>query len=712
MLTYQTRSERVHIRSAPGFASVLLVLSSGLALMIMLMIMYEDTAQSQNEQKNNLLANDYQQREDAVLRALTNVVPNKAILCMKDNSRKAGSSKLKWQRVFEDSFEQANATQSVTSATLEELGVTSSPSSANTADMSNIYDGSVNRDYNTRAVASSIFEPANTRYYVSEGTDRHIKSTTSQYPPPLKFKPYKNNRSNTNWPVISMVKVYDEAKVTGWIDKLSDDQQFGVMPSPSPNFNYGNNGQIIAKHNWWTFKLNFSKTSSNDTTNDAYLTSHQLRQSASKQFIIAIYEIPSQLAIHAASYADFGTFQDGTEWNSSNVTVEGGVFAGQVKSTGSFTADAIASRKGVELKDGTSAMSSTARDDALALGKAYNISSASDAGKIAFIPINRGLDFYDRFSVNDGQTVNFGYNSSGTAQKQYYSGDGLTSNSTVSPTNWDYYSIGANQCVMNLVVSNIVNSADQTPTEIVFTYLKTTGDPTSITYTKDPAQVDGSTSLLWDESDIDFPFTTGITFEGRPCLNVSMEKLQTHLVVKLGTTTAINRSISINPDYINGVDIPKPYRDGIVDNTTNDIYKDDLCLRIEETEDLHNFTTGFSLVTNLRLIIADNVNLKKITTGDLSGEYPPLSLFSPEKVFGDSAYSAKVEIEGQITSLAKAKKNASGNLEAIPAISIPSGIDGNTNNQTTIDLKGITDPKKLPPINIMNWMVIVREKHN
>ena len=37
--------------------------------------------------KNNLLKNDYQQREDAFLRALTNIIPNKAILCMKPRLR-------------------------------------------------------------------------------------------------------------------------------------------------------------------------------------------------------------------------------------------------------------------------------------------------------------------------------------------------------------------------------------------------------------------------------------------------------------------------------------------------------------------------------------------------------------------------------------------------------------------------------------------------
>jgi len=714
MITFHINSERPIPRPAPGFASLLVVISTGLALMAMLMIMYNDTTQSQETQKNNLLANDYQQREDAVLRALTNIVPNKAILCMKDGSRKKDSNNLIWKTIFDDSFKQANANISTkiidptdsagkkTISILPTLGInTTKTRNANTANATK---------HDIIALASSVFEPK--KYYVSEGSDRHFKSTTAAYPPPIKFKPSKNLRANTNWPVISAVKVYDPSKVTGWVDELSDDNQFGVMPSPSPNFKYGNNGKIIAKHNWWTFNLNFSRKIKDTLLDTAYYTDRGLRQSASKQYIISIYEIPSQLAIHAASYADFGTFQDGTTWNSSNVTIDGCVFAGQVKSTGSFSADAIASRTGVELKNGSNAMDSAERDTALALGTAYNISAAADSGKMAFIPINRGLDFYDRFSANAGKTINFGYDSSGKQLNQYQSGDDKTPHSTVSPTNWDYYSIGANQCVMNLVVTKVISALDQTPTEIEFTYRKNSGSEHTITYTKDAALVDGGDTLLWDESSANFPFTTGATFENRPCINISMENLQTFLIIPLGATAEINRSISVNVDHINNGLINHPYRDGLVDNTTNPVYQNDISLRIEDTEDLHNFTKGFSLVTNLRLIIADNVNMVKISSGSLSGEYPPLSLFSPEKVFGDSAYSATVEIEGQISSLAKAKKDASGNPIAAPAININSGASGATNSQNQITLKGITAPKMLPPINIMNWMVIVREKHN
>ena len=79
-------ANRTH-KSSPGFASLLVVTSIGIALLIMLISMYRNTVDAHAVQKNNLLKNDYQQREDAFLRALTNIIPNRAILCMQDDSK-------------------------------------------------------------------------------------------------------------------------------------------------------------------------------------------------------------------------------------------------------------------------------------------------------------------------------------------------------------------------------------------------------------------------------------------------------------------------------------------------------------------------------------------------------------------------------------------------------------------------------------------------
>jgi len=648
------------------------------------MVMYEDTSKSQNEQANNLLANDFKQREDAVLRALTDVIPNKAILCMQDGSQK--KENLAWENAFDEALLQANASISVDEETLKELGVDSSNArSANTADISK---------FDIKTVASSVIDGQNE--IVTEGVISHFSTPTRDYPPALRL----NNVSQgfPKYPVVSYMKGYNDSV---GIDQFTEDLQFGVLPVPSRFFNYGNKGKIIAKQNWWAFNLNFSRKLKNGIVDVDYYTERKLRQSADNEYIISIYEIPSQLAINAGSLLNIG----GTHWTS-KVSVEGSIFAEKIKKTGSFAIDGMASRKGVELVDGSNAMESDAREKAINLGEAYPITSSSDAGRMSFIPINRGLDFYDRFSVNEGKTVCFGLDSNGVARNQFKRANGGVGEETISPTNWDYYSIGANQCRMNLVITKVVSAADQTPTEIEFTYLA--GDSfTTRTYTKDESQVKESAQIyLWDYST---PFKTGRTFEGRPCIEVSLAKLQEYLVDIGADLPEVNNSLSINPDYINNSEIKKPFRDGLTGNTPSQ-YKDDLCLRIVQSDDLTQFTSGFSLVTNLRLILAENVNMKELSTGPLSGEFPPLSLFSPEKVFGDSSYSVPVTIKGQMGTITK-KSDVNGLDVAFDITDIKSGSSSSPNAENVITLKGITNPSLLPPINMMNWMVVIKEKH-
>ena len=685
ILQHQRRLSRSS-RTEPGFASILIVLSAGIALMIMLLVMYNDTSNSQHEQSNNLLAHDYKQREDAVLRALTDIIPNKAILCMQDGSK--NNVNLEWSKVFDDALTQANASISIDDATLKTLGVDASQArSANTADTSKF-------DVNT--VATSVNGEAN--QIVSEGVTRSFTAPSSEYPPALKLNLAPKEQDTSKYPIISYVKGYDTSV---WVDAFSDDFQFGVLPVPSTFFNYGNDGKIIAKQNWWAFNLNFSRKLKNGNLDSDYYTERKLRQTADSQYIISIYEIPSQLAINAGSLLKVG----GANWTS-NVEVEGSIFAEKIKKTGSFSIDGMASRKGVILTDGSSVMGSSERETAINLGTAYPITSSSDAGIMSFIPINRGLDFYDRFSVNDGKTAFFGLDSNGGAQNQFKRANGNGGKKTISPTNWDYYSIGANQCRMNLVITEVVSLDDQTPTEIEFTYLE--GDSfTMRTFTKDASKVNESSQIYaWDFST---PFKTGSTFEGRPCIEVSLAKLQEYLTTIGADSPEFNHSISINPDYINNTDIKKPFRDGLIEVAVGD-YKDDLCLRIVQSDDLTQFTKGFSLVTNLRLIFAENVNMEKLTSGPLSGEYPPLSSFSPEKVFGDASYSAPVTIEGQMGSVSK-KSDTNGQDVALDITDIKSGSANTPNSANKITLRGITNPSLLPPINMMNWMVVIKEKH-
>ena len=56
-------------RHKQGFASILTVTSVGIALLIVMISMYENTVESQKAEANHMLRGDYQQREEAFLKS-------------------------------------------------------------------------------------------------------------------------------------------------------------------------------------------------------------------------------------------------------------------------------------------------------------------------------------------------------------------------------------------------------------------------------------------------------------------------------------------------------------------------------------------------------------------------------------------------------------------------------------------------------------------
>lgn len=640
---------------------MLTVTSVGVGLLLVLIAMYENTVESQSVQSKNMLRTDYQQREDAFLRAMTNILPNRAMRGMQDNSWPWSSRRnLRWHQIIDDAIAQSNAEIAVDADVASSLGL-NSMRSGNVA--------------NTNLNYGTVVKPAfNESYWqtISSGTNR---PASRNYPPPLECSTWLERR-DSRYPIITHRKSYGSS-ATGWVhEDVTKYPQYNKVLAPSLHFNYQTGNTLIAKHNWWVFRMSFA-----DQNKDATKLATR-----NKYFLVSLYEVPSQLPINGASYTALGAHSDGTEW--SNISIAGTVFGQKVKTEGTFSTDAISSRKGVELSadttvgsvtaatTGSNPFASNARERSQSKGETFPISSASDGGRVAFVPINRGLEFYDRY-VSTKESIN--------------------SSSAVSPTAWDYYSIGAKQCAMRMDVIDVVSADNQTPTAIRFTYLKN-GSTESQTFYK------GST---WPDPDSDagqeFPFHTQTTADGRPAISVYAERLAAYLADRNAEPLNANHSLSINVDYVSNASIRQPAFPSA---------DDDIAVVLLDAEDMTSYTRGFSLVTNMRLVIADDTNIVDTTppTGMTlpSGAkyYPPLSMFAPEKRYGDSSVPVPVEIEGQLGSVAK------DNTSPVRIADLKSGagsevIPGNI----SASLKPITHPAALPPITMMNWMVVIREIH-
>ena len=673
-------ANRTH-KSSPGFASLLVVTSVGVALLIMLVSMYRNTVDAHAIQKNNLLKNDYQQREDAFLRALTNIIPNKAILCMKPGSDNDES--LQWKSIIEDALVMSNSRQALAPEVADSLGFTNIRSGNNTD--SNLELGAI-----ISALAGGTTDPD----AITSGTNQ---LATSDYPPPLECSA-SDQTTDSLYPIVSLNKKYGPS-ASGWVKaSVSDFPLYNLIDAPELHFNYQNDGTFIAKHNWWAFEMSFADQ-------DASKTNVITRK---KKYLVSLYEIPSQLPISASAFTTFGAHSDGTEW--SNVSLRGSIFAEKVKTEGAFSTDAIAARKGVEVSTSTTVNGTTtggvtgsnpfvsnARELAETQGNVFPISSSSDGGRVSFIPINRGLEFYDRYTGDPAED-----------------NPDKNSESRLSDTSWNYYSIGAKQCGMRLDVIDVISSTDQTPTAIRFSYQYDDPDDgvvgnlvqVSKVFSKNPDPLNPEEEAWPDFLDLGgdmFPFHVDKSYSSRPCIAIYPERLATWLVSNNGGFFESNHSISVNVDYVNNLEVAKPPFPSDVG---------DLAVMLIEAKDLTAFTDGFSLVTNMRLIFTDDVNIIPMTTPPgitlPAGEdyHPPVSFFAPEKRYGDSGIALKIDIDGQLGSLAK------GNAEPIRIADLKTGYaDQVVPENIVANLKTIDHPAALPPINMMNWMVVIREIH-
>ncbi|MCX6880021.1 MAG: hypothetical protein NTW21_40400 [Verrucomicrobia bacterium] len=703
-------------RRPSGYVSLLLALSTGSLLMVLVLFSYRRACASQATQSAVQLQVDYREKEEAILRSIVAITPNRAIRAMQhlSNSNPTISNPLRWENIFTEALDLANAGQSISSPVLASLGT---PGSAR----GNSGDAAL-------GTASLIFKALGAEAgYASAGINR---SLGTGYPVPLTCHDATDATRDATWPILSSSKVYGALAQSGVALPVDTYPNFNTLNYPNINFGYARPGQpFVAKRNWWGFSLDLA---GHDASKTCAVTSK-------RDFVLSIYEVPSQLAISASSFMELGQHASGGAWE--DVTIAGGVFAGRAEVNGTTTLTAVATRRGAALSAGTTVGGQSFSGDPLAPGvrEAYQltqgdffpVSLASESGRAAFIPLSRGADYFDRLAH-------------------------APETSTLSSTTWNHYSIGALQCAMRLDVIQSVSASNKTPTILRFSYLKdgirqdltlplTTGVATGLppgyiyccagdgTYNFGTAVVDvaygtggtfayqtgvsgsitfnnarfGDPLVGVDKSGYfkpSYPFALKTLPSGKTCLAVYPKRLAAFLTALRADGTAVNHSLVVNVDYTvasGSAFLTKP---------SIPCTELDYGVILEECSDLTSFTKGFSLVTNLRLYFGDDFNVVAATppTGYVPPGlyYPPCSLFAPELRYGVAMDPFAVNLVGQLGSLAS--ETAAAPVSPLDAKAV-SG-DPLAANQIHVNLHPITHPSELPPISMMNWLVLLEER--
>jgi len=701
-----------------GYISLLLVLSTGTILTILMVYAYKRAVAAQDAQGQVQLRIDYSEKEEAILRSIVAITPNRAIRAMQSGSDTNASSRtpLTWQTIFTDALVMANARSSVSADVASTLGVTG---------------------YKVANMGDSVLDdPA--RIFKGIGSETGLisvginRSLGTGYPVPLNCSDSTMSSRDLTYPIISNSKVHGTLTQSGVNAPVGTYDKFNLWKYPQINFGYANPGEwFVAKRNWWAFSMDVAASDEAKT----YLARNK------RNFVLSIYEIPSQLAISASSFMSLGQYASGDAWQ--NVSITGGVFAGKANVEGNTVLNSLISRRGVNLSSGTTIGGQSFASNPftpgvreayqVTTGNFFPVSLSSESGRAAFVPINRGAEFFDRFSQAGESSV-------------------------LSNTSWNNYSIGALQAAMRLDIAAVASASDPTPTMLNFSYLQTNGNRISspmkialnaATMTTLPAGFvavanENSSYTFTDVVDVAYGESGGYTFRngvtgtiafnnttfgdplvgttkkgfwrpaspfankplpnGQMCVALYPERIPAFLTRIGAGNTALNSSIVVNVDYsssgLNNVS-KKP---NIPCTAT------DYGLVMRECGNLSGFTRGFSLVTNLRLYIGDDFNITPgtpragyVPTGTF---YPPCSLFAPEKRYGVDVDPFAVTLSGQVGSLASdTVTNPVRPLDSktLSGSSIAS-------NRITVNLRPIPHPEELPPITMMNWLILLEER--
>ena len=715
-------------RRQAGYVSFLMVLSTGAILSLLTLYAYRSAMASHAVTSQVQMRVDYSEKEEAILRSIVAITPNRAIRAMQSGSDVAGMrTPLRWKGIFTESLELANARTSISSNLVTSLNLSA-------AIKGNSGDSALTSPDRIFHQIAGVNDGLNTSY-ASAGINR---SLGTGFPVPLTTTDATVIDRDRSYPIISRDKKYGALAQAGVPLPVTSYPDFNLVRYPAINFGYAKPGDLfVAKRNWWAFEMDVA-----DHDDDMTALAHKQRQ-----FVLSIYEIPSQLAISASSFMSLGQYASGGAWQ--NVTIDGGVFAGKAEVLGTTAITALSSRRGMTLSSDTTigGQSFTKSPFAPGVRESYQVTSgsffpvslASESGRSAFIPINRGAEFFDRFSQ--------------TAESN-----------TLSTTSWNNYSIGALQCAMRMDITGVTSSTDPTPTMLRFSYYQPDGTRASVnmplttaTQTTLPAGYvkvcnENESYTFATPVDVAYGVSGGFTFRqnlsgtipfnnstfgdpkvtvfkagywrprgpseiktlpsGQKCITVYPERIPALLTSMGAASLAINNSLVVNVDYSStGLNNAAKYKPYIPCTST------DYGVILRECADLSKFTKGFSLVTNLRLYIGDDFNIiaraaptgytPPVTSANPTGSYfPPCSLFSPEKRYGVDIDPAFVDLRGQIGSLASDTINT-----AVRPLDSKS-VSGNamTPGQITVNLSPITHPAQLPPITMMNWLVVLEER--
>ena len=642
-----------------GFTSIALVSAFAIIISISLLAIFRTGLIRRDKMAKAQLRADYQQREESLIRAIVAVFPQKVIDCMKADL--SLEPKHNWNSIFAEAVSISNSGTSIPETEWNLLALTD----ARRGDVADTGNDQVQGWITSLEGVAGEVTPGTITYeniFAREGLTGRI--------PPLLTMSDDLQARDARCPIIDPKKVY-AYQSPGLLASVDRYPGFNLIPYPDIRFGYADPGQpFVAKRNWWAFQVSYGLTTDGTQPPVPVIT---------KRYILSLYEIPSQMPIEAATFAEVGRHQNGSKWNANTIQITGSIYADRLRMNDSFGAERLTGRQAIEIENALNLGDSIVGADFDGIGireqlqvalkrDVLPVALSSNSGRLTFIPIQRGGHFLHE------------------PEK-----DSL----------WEAYTRGASQCSVIVSAIGMTSISNQTPIAIRVTFQDAQGGEKAVVLRRGdnwPSDLEPGAEFI--------PFQTELTLTHSAALAFFPERLNTWLVSQGGAPVTTNRSIYVKTD--SSVD-PLTVRSLPAPDAIPDV--EDMSVVIRKGQNLTAYGSGLSIVTPFRVYVGDDFNavpfVEPPVASGLPSEaeyFPPMSVFAGELRIGPTSFLRPYEHRGQLGTLIV------GGLEPWQPLDVKSGSDDAVHpDGISAELTPLQSPAELPPIHQMNWLITIEE---
>jgi hypothetical protein len=505
--------------------------------------------------------------------------------------------------------------------------------------------------------------------------------------------------------------------------------RWGAVPFPNIRFGLMRPGDtMVARRVWWRIPVLY-QTALQTIEAQTAGTNVTRYPGMLANYILSVYEIPSQLPITGNANIQLGLNPDGTSWGDTTSSANSVYIAKSPLNSGSIYGDAvqlnggtygggISSRNQVNVQTSSSVAGESYTDntynnlgvreqkDLTRPTGAAPVSVAGDNGKVMLVPLASGNAFY-------------------------------LPSPNATPTAWDLYSLPYYHCRIRITISATnsilnyqnggVNLAAGAIT-VQIRYLPDTqqlpdavfgvsdADPgwTTVTYTQVNNATNGMLINVGTGATSNFLLYTSTATGVQDCNVLEIDLLQMYA------------TLGLNPKYYYSIYIgcnPSQTPNGGNTNYPNIVIKDADDLTGASAQFVGAppgpFNNGLSIVSTQRIYLtggaiqqigltASGFNTVPWTNPpDPSNPYPATSIYAPDVRYGITNLMPTIAVTGQIS----VSQATAGSPTAINPLSFSTGANNTISGAgNSYSLNAISNPRSLPPISRLNLLFTVEKE--